>query len=97
MSLKARISAGGTIRLEGQRWDESFPAASLPDRIALYVSLRDRQKGRYAAIYGPTVAQLVAVQALVLVETKAAEAAEATTRAERKTAMIARMRGKADA
>jgi hypothetical protein len=66
LGLRATLSADGktvTLGTPGaQRWSETFPPALLPNRIAFYSALRDREKGKYAHHYAPTVQNLLRVQ-----------------------------------
>lgn len=61
--MRATLSVDGqTVTLGGALWSETFPPALLGDRIAFYTALRDRDRGRYAEHYAPTVENLKRVQ-----------------------------------
>lgn len=50
------------ITLSGQRWSETFPPEQLRAKLMFYRSLRDREDGRYAGYYRPTVSGLETLQ-----------------------------------
>lgn len=61
--LKATITPDARhVDLRGKHWSETFPVERLPEKIALYESLRDRKGGAYARHYAPTVRSLRAAQ-----------------------------------
>lgn len=53
----------GRVRLCTGSWSDTFPVDQLPRWLAFYRRMRDRNRGRYARFYAPTVEALEAVQA----------------------------------
>jgi len=56
------ISADGkTVKLRVRLWSETFPAADIDGKVALYRRLTVRKGGKYASEYSPTLEALIAV------------------------------------
>jgi hypothetical protein len=62
----ATLSADGrTVTHRKATWSHTFPVADLPQKIARYRGLRDRDGRKYEAFYRDDVAALEAVQAQI--------------------------------
>ncbi len=69
---RATLSADRrTVTHRKATWSHTFPIADLPQKIAHYRGLRDRDGGKYEAFYRDDVAALEAVQAQIEARAKA--------------------------
>lgn len=57
-SKTVTLLSDGRLRLKGEVWEEVFPAADLPARVAFYRKMAAHKGGRYAAFYEPTIKAL---------------------------------------
>lgn len=66
MTVKVMLSKNRKmVRIASGDWSETIPVSLLPDRLAMYRSLRDRKKGAYAEFYRPMVEALERASAAV--------------------------------
>jgi hypothetical protein len=53
---------GQTVHMRRGGWSGDFPATELKRWLAFYRDLKDRAHGKFAPVYGPTVAALERIE-----------------------------------